>query len=68
LYESEKNKFLKTILDSFLSHDADIMDIDFKIIDLIKDEPIEYDILELKDFSILSEIKDLALLKKPPFE
>jgi hypothetical protein len=61
-------KFLKTILNSFLSHDATVLDEDERVEELIKSEEIEYEEIELKDFSVLKKIKELALKKEPPFK
>ena len=67
-FEDEKEKFLKTILNTLLSHDVDILNINEKIEKLKEDEVIEYSVIELKDDSVLSKIKELALKKELPFK
>ncbi len=67
-FEEEKEKFVKTILNSFLSHDADKLSPEEKIAQLKENETIRYDVIELKDASVLFEMKNLALKKEPPFK
>jgi hypothetical protein len=67
-FEEEKEKFVKTILNSFLSHDAEKLSPEEKITQLKKSEIIKYEVVELKDYSVLFEMKNLALKKEPPFK
>lgn len=67
-FENEKQKFVKTILSSFLSHDAGELDINERVKKLYDDEPINFKVIELKDFSILEDIKKLSLRKEAPFD
>jgi hypothetical protein len=67
-FQEEKDKFVNTILNSFLSHDADILSPEDKIANLKENESIAYDIIELKDSSVLFEMKNLALKKEAPFK
>lgn len=67
-FEEEKEKFVKTILNSFLSHDADKLSAEEKIVQLKENETIKYEVIELKNTSVLFEMKNLALKKEPPFK
>lgn len=67
-FEEEKEKFVKTILNSFLSHDADQLSQEEKITQLKENETIIYEVIELKNTSVLFEMKNLALKKEPPFK
>jgi rRNA-processing protein FCF1 len=66
-FQEEKNKFFKTLLTNILSHNADEIDIEKSIQDLIEAEAVPYEIIDLKDTSVLFDIKKLALEKRPPF-
>lgn len=67
-FEEEKEKFVKTILNSFLSHDADKLSPEEKIAQLKENETINYNVIELKETSVLFKMKNLALKKEPPFK
>ncbi|WP_159017838.1 PIN domain-containing protein [Algibacter sp. L3A6] len=67
-FGQEKEKFFKTLLPSMLSHNCDVLEIESKIKELKDGEEILYQIIQLTDFSILPEIKKLAINKLPPFE
>lgn len=67
-FEEEKNKFVKTILNTFLTHNADKCSPEERISQLKQNEIIKYSIIELKNNSVLSEIKNLALKKEAPFK
>ena len=67
-FEEEKEKFVKTILNSFLNHDADILSPEEKISQLKENEVIKNTVIELKDSSVLFKMKELALKKEPPFK
>lgn len=51
-----------------LNNDKTKFDYEKIIEDLQTQESIRYEIIELNDYSILKDIKNLALKKKPPFE
>jgi len=43
-------------------------DIEAYVEDLEKNETIKYEVINLSDYSVLEQMKDLALRKRPPFE
>lgn len=67
-FEDEKKKFLKTILPSIFKNKFEDVDIDVRIQELKEAEDISYEIITLTDYSVLAQMKDLALQKLPPFE
>ncbi len=60
--------FLKNIASSFLSHNADVFDLDQKVLELRRGSEIHFLEIFLTDVDALSKIKELAVLKKAPFE
>jgi hypothetical protein len=67
-FGQEKEKFLKTILPNIIEHNINEVVVENRIKEIIDKETIAYQIIELTDFSVLPEIKKLALKKMPPFE
>lgn len=68
LFLTEKEKFIKTLLHSLLNHNIDTINVEEKIQDLKDSNPISYQTITIIDYSILENIKSLALKKEAPFE
>lgn len=77
--KNQKRKNLKSKRDSFLNNPfhwitglnretTKNIDLDHYIEELQNNEIIQYSIIQLTDFSVLSQIKELATKNKPPFE
>jgi hypothetical protein len=67
-FEDEKEKYLKTLLPSIMQSDIKKVDFDVRLEELKKSETINYEVIELTDFSVLSKMRELAVNKLPPFE
>lgn len=67
-FEQEKEKFFKTILPNMIDHNTNDVVIQSKLKDLIDSETIVFQKIELTDFSILPDMKKLAIGKLAPFE
>jgi rRNA-processing protein FCF1 len=67
-FEEQKKTFLSQLLVNVISHDIDSCDINQRIEALKTNESIEYQVIDLTDFSILQEMRDLALNKNAPFK
>jgi rRNA-processing protein FCF1 len=67
-FGQEKDKFFKTLLPNIINHNTEEIVVEDKIKELINNETIPHQIISLSDFSVLPNIKDLALKKLPPFE
>jgi hypothetical protein len=77
--KSQKRRILASKKQSFLDNpfhwiknlnddETKNFDIEAHITELEKNETIEYEVINLSDYSVLEQMKDLALRKKPPFE
>lgn len=66
-FKKEKEKFFNTLLTNILNHDADDINIDNSIQQLIESETINFEVIDLKNPEYLFQIKELALTKEPPF-
>jgi rRNA-processing protein FCF1 len=67
-FSEEKEKFFKTILPNIIEHNIKEVVVENRIQEIIDKETIAYQIIKLTNFSVLPEIKQLALKKLPPFE
>lgn len=67
-FGQEKEKFLKTLLPNIIEHNTQEIVVETKIKEIIDNETITYQVIKLTDFSILPEMKELALKKLAPFE
>lgn len=67
-YEQEKERFFKTILPNMIDHNTNDVVIQSKIKSLIDSESIVFQKIQLTDFSVLPEMKKLAIGKLAPFE
>ncbi|MDI1255881.1 MAG: PIN domain-containing protein [Flavobacterium sp.] len=68
IFEDDKGRFVKTLLSNIVEHNTNEIIIENSIKELINNENIPYTVIELKDYSILPEIKKLAIKKQSPFE
>ena len=75
----QKSRSLKSKKQSFLSNpfhwlknldrdETERFDIDAHITDLEDNEDLKYEVIELTDYTVLKQMKELALKKLPPFE
>lgn len=67
-FGQEKDKFFKTLLPNIINHNTEEIIVENEIKQLIDSETIQYKVINLTDYSVLSNMKDLALKKLPPFE
>lgn len=67
-FGQEKDKFFKTLLPNIINHNTEEIIVEIEIKQLIDNETIPYKIIKLTDYRVLSDMKDLALKKLPPFE
>lgn len=69
--ESKKDSFLKNPFHWLRNLDRDDtqnFDIEFHISELETNETLKYSVIKLTDYSVLEQMKELALKKLPPFE
>lgn len=69
--EGKKQSFLENPIHWILGTsktERENFDIDIHIQKLVDEENIIYSLIELTDYSVLSQMKELALAKEPPFE
>jgi len=77
--KSQKRRLLASKKQSFLDNpfhwlknlndnETEDFDIEAHITELEDNETIEYQVINLSDYSVLEQMKELALRKKPPFE
>lgn len=77
--KNQKRKNLENKKDSFLSNpfhwlrklddnETKNFDIESHLKELEENETLEYSVIKLSDYSVLEQIKELALKKQPPFE
>lgn len=67
-FSQEKEKFFNTLLPNLIEHNTQEIVPEIRIKEIVDKETISYQVIKLTDFSILSEMKELALKKLPPFE
>ncbi|UHO39892.1 DUF4935 domain-containing protein [Chryseobacterium capnotolerans] len=70
ILKSKKDNFLSNPLHRIIGIDENItkaFDVDLFIQKLIDEETIKFETIDLKSNDVLPQIKELALLKKPPF-
>lgn len=68
LYEEEKGKYVNTLLPSIMQTHIEEVDFNTRLEELKGFEITKYNVIELRDFSVLQEMRELAIKKLPPFE